>query len=329
MTTPQKRPEMKIANVKVSDQDMMYFSLGIDIEDFELPSSRKDYRSDARAVALVQAIKAGKNLTGENFAGINLKGADISGGNFEGADFSGAIFYKTTAKNCSFAGADFTEAYLEDTNFDGSDFTEVSLKRVYARNLNLDNVQMDESDRKKLDAFEFLIQQIESGQIDIRCLSKADLLGLDLRRLDLSKVDLEGIDLSGFILEGVNLRGVYIDPKQLMSLEGLQHYHKFVENLSEKKIKLETLKFAQSHQQEMKLYAQKQMEDIDKTVYTPKEQLVRPNFKDDKIPEQKISITAPKADSGLEKNEAVIDPTFHRIGGKTKMSIKSKMKNRT
>ena len=57
-----QRPEIKLANTKVSDKDMIYFSLGIDSEDYVLPSQRNDYRSDARAVKLVQDIKAGKDI---------------------------------------------------------------------------------------------------------------------------------------------------------------------------------------------------------------------------------------------------------------------------
>lgn len=326
MTEPLKRPEMKIADVKVTSEDMMYFSLGIDMADFILPSNRTDYRSDSRAVALVQAIKAGKDLSGQDFSGVNLKGADISGGKFEGANFSGACFYKTTAKNCNFTDSDFTEAYLENTDFENANFTGANLKQVYARYLNLDGTQMDEAQRRKLDALEFLINQIESGKIDIRCLSKSDLLGLDLRRLDLSKVDLNGIDLSAFDLEGVNLRGAHIDPKQLMSLAGLQHYHKFVATMSEKKIQLETLKFAKENQAAMTQYAKKQLQDIDKNVYTPKAQLIRPRFKDDKVPENKLFI--PKEETDTQEKDEMIPNAPSRVGGKIKKGPKTILKNR-
>lgn len=328
MTEPLKRPEMKIANVKVTSEDMMYFSLGIDMADFVLPSDRMDYRSDSRAVALVQAIKAGKDLSGQDFSGVNLKGADISGGKFEGANFSGACFYKTTAKNCNFADSDFTEAYLENTDFENANFTGANLKQVYARRLNLDGTQMDEAQRHKLDALEFLINQIESGKIDIRCLSKSDLLGLDLRRLDLSKVDLNGIDLSAFDLEGVNLRGAHIDPKQLMSLAGLQHYHKFVATMSEKKIQLETLKFAKENQAAMTQYAKKQLQDIDKNVYTPKAQLIRPQLKDDKVPENKPFIPPKKEETDTQEKDEMIPNAPSRVGGKIKKGPKTILKNR-
>lgn len=328
MTQTLTRPQMKIANVKVTSEDMMYFSMGIDVADFVLPSERKDYKSDARAVALVQAIKAGQDLSGKDFSGVNLKGADISGGNFEGANFAGAIFYKTTAKNCSFVGADFTEAYLENTDFENADFTDANLRQVYARHLNLNGVQMDESVRSKLDALDFLIAQIESGKIDIRCLSKSDLLGFDLRRLDLSKVDLTGIDLSAFDLEGVNLRGAHIDPKQLMSLQGLQHYHQFVQKMDEKKIQLEALKFAKTHQEQMVGYAKKQLQDMDKTVYTPAQQLTRPPFKDDKIPQNKPFIPPKKDETAIEKNEGITNTVPNRVAGTPKKGVRKNLKNR-
>lgn len=321
MIKPLKRPEMKSANVKVSDEDMLYFSLGIDQTEFILPSHRQDYHTDERAVAFVQAIRAGKDLTGQDFSGINLKGADISGANLSGVNLSGAIFYKTTARNCIFTNADLTEAYLEDVDLEGADLTNVNWANVYARKLNLTNAVVDPDAQKKLTALEYLIEQIEAGKIDLRFLSKQDLLHLDLRRLDLSHVDLEGIDLSSFNLEGVNLRGVYIDPKQLMSLEGLQHYYQEIERLDEKKIKLETLKFAHLKQREMEAYSKKEQLETDKTVYTPKEELKRPPYKDDKIPQQRIK---PQEDLSEHKKDTH-EPT--RIAGKIRQR-QFKLKNR-
>lgn len=279
------RPAMKVADTKITDSDMMYFSLGIDTQEFILPSVRDDYRTDKRAIELVQAVKAGINLQGRDFSGVNLKGADISGACLKGANLSGAIFYKTTAKDCDFEGADFTEAYMEEVDFEGSDFTGANWNKIYARKLNLKNTAIDEKDLKKLTALEFLIQQIEAGNIDIRFLSKADLLHLDLRRLDLTKVDLKGIDLSAFDLEGVNLRGVYIDPNRLLSLEGLLHYYREVEKMDAKAIKTATLKFAQTKKKELQEYAKKELENADKRVYTPQNELFRPPLKDDRIPQ--------------------------------------------
>lgn len=332
------RPAMKVADTKITDSDMMYFSLGIDTQEFILPSVRDDYRSDKRAVEFVQAVKAGIDLQGRDFSGINLKGADISGACLKGANLSGAVFYKTTAKNCDFEGADFTEAYLEEVDFEGSDFTGADWSRIYARKLNLKNTAIDEKELKKLTALEFLINQIEAGNIDIRFLSKADLLHLDLRRLDLTKVDLKGIDLSSFVLEGVNLRGVYIDPNRLLSLEGLLHYYREVEKMDAKAIKTATLKFAQAKKKELQEYAKKEQENADKNIYTPKNELYRPSLKDDRIPEivyvpdeeqvQKTTLTNEQTDTNQDTDTdetGANEPK--RITGQPK-TTKSNLKNR-
>ena len=52
-----QRPSMKLADTKVSEKDMIYFALGLDAEDYVLPSQRNDYRTDERAVRLLQDIK--------------------------------------------------------------------------------------------------------------------------------------------------------------------------------------------------------------------------------------------------------------------------------
>ncbi len=279
------RPSMKLANVKVTDADMIYFSLGLDKEPFILPSQRKDYRSDPKAVALVQAVKAGKDLSGQDFSGLNLIGADISGGKFKGANFSKAIFYKTTAKKCHFEGADFTEAYWESSWFEDSDFRGAKLTQLYARGNDFTNSKLDPEAVNRLNSLDRLIKLLESGEIDIRSLSQEDLLCLDLRRIDLSKIDLEDIDLSIFILEGVNLRGTYIDPKQLLSLEGWVQYWLDVQKLKEKRIKAENARFFKEHQEMMKAFSRRQMEQIEqnKNLKTPKETLRRPSLKEDEF----------------------------------------------
>ncbi len=250
-----KRPAFKAADVKVTERDMVYFSLGISDTAFVLPSERDDYRSDARAVALVKALKAGKDLSGGDFKGVNLKNADLSGGRFQGADFSGAVFYKTKARKADFSGADFSGAFLEEVDFSDADLTGARFDRAFARSLRLTGARVDEKAKKRFDALEALIEAIERGEIDLRHLSQSDLLCLDLRRLDLSRVNLSGLDLSMFVLEGVNLSGVYIDPKQLMSLEGLQHYHLTVRQLNEKKAEAAAREIMRQKQAEIAAYA--------------------------------------------------------------------------
>ena len=256
--TTLKRPEMKIANTKVSEKDMIYFSLGLDSEDYVLPSERESYKSDPRAVQLVQDIRACKDLSGRDFSGINLKGADISGAHFAGSSFKGAIFYQTDAHGSDFTDCDFTEAYFEDSDFSDSVLTGAEFRKTYLRKLKTDNAEMDEELSKRLTAMEFLIHKIETGEIDIHCLTQSELMCLDLRRLDMSKVDVSDMDLSMFNLEGVNLRGVYINPLQKLSMAHWQKALLDVEKLSEKKLKEETLKVLKEKHIELDKYSKKQ-----------------------------------------------------------------------
>ena len=285
-----KRPGMKIANVKVTDADMVYFSLGLGTAEYVLPTERDDYRSDARAVALVADVRAGKDLSGRDFSGLNLKNADLSGGRFHGCTFAGAVFYKTNAKNADFSKADFTEAYLEGVDFSNADLSDADFKRVYARALRLDGARVDEDARRRFDALEVLIEKIESGEIDIRFLSRADLLGLDLRRLDLTHVDLDGLDLSAFVLEGVNLRGVYIDPKQLMSLEGLMHYYADVRAMQAKRLQTEAQQALRENQAKIKAYARMKSDEraADSVIYSNAADLTRPHLKPVVPPELEV-----------------------------------------
>lgn len=250
-----KRPEMKLADTKVSEKDFIYFSLGLSAEDYVLPSERSDYRSDARAVQLVQDIRAGKDLSGRDFSGINLKNADISGGKLAGASFRGALFYQTNAHQADFRDCDFTEAYFEKSDFSEAHLTGAIFAKTYLRDLTTDDADMDEDLRNRLLTMDFLIKQIESGALDIHCLTRSELMCLDLRRLDLSKVDLSGLDLSMFELEGVNLRGVYINPLQKLSMDQWQKDLAAVEQLQEKKLKEQVLKTLKQERQALDTYA--------------------------------------------------------------------------
>ena len=224
MKTEFKRPERKDASAKVSEEDMIYFSLGIDRSEFILPSQREDYHSDMRAVQLVRAVQDGKKLSYQDFSGINLKGADISSGIFNQCNFKGAVFYKTNAETADFTGCCFDEAYMEGSNFTGCDFTGASFRRTFSKNNKWEKAFRDTEAEKYLTAVEKIIRLIEEGKLDIRTLAQTDLINLDIRRLDFSKIDLEDLDLSMFALDGINLSGTYIDPKQLMSLEGWNSY---------------------------------------------------------------------------------------------------------
>ena len=255
-----KRPEMKLANTKVSEKDMIYFSLGLEAEDYILPSERDNYLSDPRAVRLVQDVRAGKDLSGMDFSGINLKGADISGGHFAGSSFKGAIFYQTDAHAADFRDCDFSEAYFEDSDFSQAVLTGADFRKTYLRKLKTDDAQMDPDLEKRLSTMEFLIQKIESGEIDIHCLTRSELMCLDLRRLDMSKIDVSDMDLSMFNLEGVNLRGVYINPLQKLSMDQWQKDLLAVEQLNERKLKEEILKVVKSRQKELNSYIKNQIQ---------------------------------------------------------------------
>ena len=329
--TELKRPQMKLANTKVSEKDMIYFSLGLDAEDYVLPSERNDYRSDARAVKLVQDIRSGKDLSGQDFSGINLKGADISGGHFAGASFKGAIFYQTDAHQADFTDCDFTEAYFEDTDLSDSILTGACFEKTFLRKLKTKDAAVDEDFEKRLTAMDFLIQKIESGEIDIHCLTRSELMCLDLRRLDLTHVDLTGLDLSMFNLEGVNLRGVYINPLQKLSMNQWQKDLLDVEKLKEKKLKEEVLKTLKNKQLELEAYAKKQVDIVSQKAKNP----TRPAMKKDEFerPEQQATSQLASAEKPEEKpteqpNNILLP---HRIQGQ-KQTIKpkeKKHKNRT
>ena len=289
MISKLQRPGMKLANTKVTESDMIYFSLGLDEPDFILPSERDDYRSDPRAIQLLQDIRDGKDVSGKDYSGINLKNADISGAKLAGSSFKGAVFYKTAATDCDFTDCDFTEAYLEDTDFSHSWFTGACFKKTYLRRLTIDDARLDDEARRRITAMDFLIEQIESGAIDIHCLTKSELMCLDLRRLDMSKIDISDMDLSMFVLEGVNLRGVYVNPLQKLSMDNFQKDLLLVEQLGEKKLKEETLKTLKARKKELETYAMRETTerpDINAPVKTPPHQRKRPQPKQDEFARQ-------------------------------------------
>lgn len=258
MTIQIKRPEKKFQDVKVTEEDIVLFTLGIDKQDFLLPSERNSYLTDPTAVKLVEDIKAGKIVSNRDYRGINLKGADISGADFSGCDFSKACFYQTKASKCCFKGAKFNDAYIEESCFQDSIFEDVSLKRVFLRNNEIDETFFDEKAQKYFSDFDKFLTLVESGKIDIRSLTKNELLSVDIRRLDLTKVNLSGIDLSQFILDGVNLCGTYIDPKQLLSLAGLRKTYYDLKRTKDKKRKKMEQDLLNEMEEKLLLFARNQ-----------------------------------------------------------------------
>ena len=71
-----KRPQRKEASEKITDEDMIYFSLGIDTREFVLPSQRGDYHTDFRAVQLVENVRRGKRMKKMDFSGSFAKSID-------------------------------------------------------------------------------------------------------------------------------------------------------------------------------------------------------------------------------------------------------------
>lgn len=270
MTIQIKRPEKKFQDVKVSEQDIVLFSLGIDPVDFILPSERKSYLSDKRAVQLLEDIKAGKSVTHQDYSGINLKGADISGVDFTGCNFSKACFYQTNAQKCQFEGACFDDAYIEETDLTDAVFRDVSLKRVFLRNNNVDETFFDEASQKYFADFDKFLSLVESGKIDIRSLTQNELSRVDIRRLDLTKVNLAGIDLSRFAMDGVNLAGTYIDPKQLLSLGSLQKRYFDLRRTKEKKKKQMEEALLKEKEEELRLFYKKAAKIDSPTLIAPK-----------------------------------------------------------
>ena len=301
MTMEMKRPERKFQDVKVSEEDIVLFTLGIDKNEFILPSKRDSYLTDLRAVSLLEDIKAGKDVSNKDFTGINLKGADLSGANLKGCNFSKSCFYQTKAKDCNFEGAKFDDAFIEECDFAKSCFKDVSFKRTFMRNNNLRDAVLDEDAEKYITDFDKFLELVESGKIDLRSLTKKDLLSVDIRRLDLTKVDLKGIDLSQFALDGINLAGTYIDPKQLLSLGGLQKYYFDLRKTKEKKKK-------QMEEAVLKEYEEKLL-NYSKIVPQEAEEIVVKNIKK---PSKKEAIpnsyrTWPAALNEKENKESIVD----------------------
>ena len=266
MTMEMKRPERKFQDVKVSEADIVLFTLGIDKREFILPSERDSYLTDLRAVTLVENIKAGKDVSNKDYTGINLKGADLSGANFKGCNFSKSCFYQTKAKNCDFEGAKFDDSFMEDCDFSKAKFKDVSFKRVFMRNNIFEGADLEEDAEKYISNFDKFLELVESGKIDLRSLTKGDLLSVDIRRLDLTKVDLKGIDLSQFALDGINLAGTYIDPKQLLSLGGLQKYYFDLRKTKEKKKKQMEEAVLKEYEEKLANYAKKASQEEEEIV---------------------------------------------------------------
>ncbi len=254
--TKLKRPLKKYAAVKVSEKDMICFSLGIDIDEFILPSQQKNYQYDKRVLALLQDIKNGKSIANRDLSGYNFKGADISGVDFSNCILKNATFYNTKANKCQFTNADFSNAYIENSDFNESDFTNCTLNATFINHNDFNLATIDKKGAAYITSLTQLIELIESGKLDLKTLSLEDLRHLDLRVLDFSHIDMSGIDLSVFDLEGVNLSGTYIDEKALDGRNFLEKTYLDIKNMQANKAAALHLRIMAENQQQLAETAQ-------------------------------------------------------------------------
>lgn len=327
-----KRPQLKTAPASAAEEERVFFSLGPDAAPFVPAAEREDYRSDPRARALIRDIQAGKDLFGREFDGVNLKNADISGGKLRGASFKNALFFNTQARSCDLGEADFSEAYLEASDLTDTELRGALWTRAYLRRLKWTQALTDAPAQSRLEAMERLIAAIESGKVDLRSISPADLMCLDLRRLDLTHVDLTGIDLSCFNLEGVNLRGTHVNPLRLMSLEGLQRYHLFVQRLNEKKLKTAVLEVLKKMKKELAAFEERMLKTRAERNEAPlpewEGKRARPAYKYDEFktaaaPSLEAQETAEEEGASEEGNAPVRLKTQARKMKKTKNKLRS------
>ncbi len=233
-----KRPEKKIGATPLTEEDKYNFLPYISDDSDVLPSEADTYKSDPLALKLIDDLKAGKSVAGQDFAGVNLKGADLSGLNLDGVNLSKANLTQVNFSKASLKKADLSYAYMDETNLDGADVTDAVLKGVVYKNCSAEGMTIDADNQKYLDTLTWLIEQIELGKIKLPELPPSDLLFLDLRMMDLSAVDVSEIDLSAFVLDGVNLSGTYIDKRHIAGSErlfALKEKQQQIVEMSEKK----------------------------------------------------------------------------------------------
>jgi len=111
---------------------------------------------------LLEAIKAGADLSSANLSGADLRGADLSSANLSGADLSGA----------DLRGADLRGAYLSGAYLRGADLRGADLSSANLRGADLSGADLRGAD-----------------------LRGAYLSGAYLRGADLSSANLSGADL--------------------------------------------------------------------------------------------------------------------------------------
>ena len=214
--------DLPIPTRPVSPDVLSFFTLYEKVQAINAPRGQKDWHTDDTAVAFVNALKDGQDVSEFDLSGVNLKGICLKGYDLSGVNFSGALLYDSIFEDCNLTQTNFNEAHLEKTTFVRCNLSHSTFKKSFMKSVLLEgNTIVDLEEKKKIDALNLIQKKIESGEIDLKSLSWEELKSLSLTKLDLSGIDLTGVDLSCFALEDLNLKGVYIDPKQLRALEGL------------------------------------------------------------------------------------------------------------
>ena len=212
-----KRPKKKTETAPLTEADRCGFFPYIP-EDYALPSQSNSWKTDERAVALIEALNAGEDLRDTDWTGVNLKGADLSGKDLYGIRLAKAILTGVNFHGTNLECADLSYAYMEDTDLSEACLKDVNFKGVSFRNCRLDDADIDEKSLAYLHSIEFFIEQIESGKIDLKEIPQDQLNYLDLRMIDLTKVNIQDVDLSALVLDGVNLSGVRVDKRHLLNM---------------------------------------------------------------------------------------------------------------
>lgn len=259
--TQSARPAKKVNPTPLKETDKFAFLPYVHIDEPIRPFEVEDYTHDSMAVEIVNTLRQGKKWKDMDFTGVNFKGADLSGLDLSEANFSKTNLSGVNFKDCNLQAVDFSYAYFEQTDLSDADLSGACLDGIFYRDCNIEGAQLDEKQKHYIYTLEWLIEQIESGKIDISMLSQEDLNMLDLRLLDLSKVDLSKVDLSAFDLTGVNLSGTYISKLTLFSHESMFKLQEKTQRFAQMNQKMQALmvkKMAVERESTFKAFAKKE-----------------------------------------------------------------------
>jgi hypothetical protein len=86
---------------------------------------------------VLEAIAAGRSLSGANLSGADLYGANLSGANLSGAYLSGANLYGANLSGANLSGANLSGAYLSGAYLYGANLYGANLSRANLSGANL------------------------------------------------------------------------------------------------------------------------------------------------------------------------------------------------